>query len=106
MTIIPLLRINDSFLLGQPESLNCSSSILFSSQVSSPASLDTSCHIVPVFVSHRFESEEGFRVLDESFRYSHLPFFSFDSGIFEDLSTTCLRVSLPDVISCVGSSGR
>lgn len=79
---------------------------MFPSQISSPASLNTSRHVVPVFVSHRFESEEGFGVLNESLRYSHLPFFSLDSGIFQDLRATRLGVTLPDVISCIRSSGR
>jgi hypothetical protein len=78
---------------------------MFPPQVSPPTPLNPTSHVVPILVPHRFEREQGFRVLDEGFRGAHLPFFFCDAGVAEDLLATGAGVAGPDVVAGVGGGG-
>lgn len=55
MTIVPDLRVFNSFLVILPEALNTPGTFMLISHIVAESPLNTSCHIVPIAISHGFK---------------------------------------------------
>jgi hypothetical protein len=122
MAVVAQLQERQAVLLAFPKSLYPRGALLLVTEVVPECALDTCGHVVPVSISHVLESEQlraevsyvqvtnrntyGLWVLDESFGDAHLPLFSRDAGVFQDLLASCLRIALPNVVSGVRCGGR
>jgi hypothetical protein len=58
MTVIANLRIHNPLLIVLPEALNPPSTFVLETHIVPPGPLNTSGHVVPVAIPHRFQSKE------------------------------------------------
>ena len=58
MPIVTNLGIDNAFFVVLPKPLDASGALMFVPNVIAEGSLNATCHIVPIFVTHGFQSEK------------------------------------------------
>jgi hypothetical protein len=58
MSVVTDLRVNNPFFVVLPKPLNASRTFLLVPQIITKGPLNASCHIVPIFVAHSFQSKK------------------------------------------------
>jgi hypothetical protein len=129
VTILTHLKITNVVLVLSPEALYFFGTVNLVTDIGSPGSLDTSGHVVPVFVTKVLECKNlflyiyiyiyiytfslpslyldgmtySFGMSNKDLCSTHLPFFSRDIIVLEDLQGTALRISVPNIFTGITS---
>lgn len=58
MAVVTELRIGETFFIIPPEPLNTTGTLVFVSHVVPPSTLNAASHVMPISISHGFQSKK------------------------------------------------